>query len=106
MNERRRARRSPFQIPVQTILDDGKTHVAMTENVSETGVSFGTPHKFEIGQRVRLAGIAAPAPVAARVVRAEKNDTAETLLWRFRVAVVLEAAAPDWLLSKTSHQGH
>jgi hypothetical protein len=99
MNERRRARRSPFQIPLQTICEDGKTHVAMTENVSETGIAFGTPHRFEIGQRVQIAGIAAPAPVSARVVRAEKNEQAETLLWRFRVAVVLESVAPAWLLA-------
>jgi hypothetical protein len=94
--ERRKSTREPLFIPVRMISPGGKEHVGMTENVSDQGVLLGTPHRFAIGDEVQIATPKGTTSVHARVVWFEKNQAAETLLWRFRVALQLDRPAPAW----------
>lgn len=67
--------------------------VAVSREASEHGLSLGSPHKFDVGESLRLtlnAVGAPPAVVDGRVVRIERNDAAESFLWRYKLAVRFE----------------
>lgn len=94
VSERRKAERVERAIPVRMITSDGKEHVAMTVNVSDQGALCGTPHQFALGEMVRVGGPAEKTTVTARVIRFERNHAAETILWRYRVALAFDGVRP------------
>ena len=69
---------------------DGRELIAMTENVSDEGALIGTPHHLAIGDELSVTTTQGALPLRARVVRFEKNDRAETLLWRFHAALIFD----------------
>ena len=71
--DRRRARRRTVRLPVRIRLQDGRTSVARTENLSRTGVCFVSEVAMEPGQVIRLTlgywpGAPQPEEALAKIV--------------------------------------
>lgn len=96
--ERRRSARVAKHVPINLLLRRGTVHVAMTADVSESGVLFGTPHHLEVGQEISIGGPCDHPRMLARIVRLRKNYHAQTPLWLFHVAVTFVLRTPPWLL--------
>jgi hypothetical protein len=94
MNERRRAPRLEFVVPVQIDAPEKKNRVGMACNASATGILFGTQSRFQVGQWVDLSYKpsleAAWTRVRGRIVRIEIDEEREL----FRRMVAIEYARP------------
>jgi hypothetical protein len=101
MAEQRRGPRVAKTVPISLRSQKSQEQVGMTENVSPSGVLFGTPHHFTVGEEVEIGGANDHPPMRAKIVRFERNANAETLLWRFKAAAHFMMRTPKWLLEST-----
>jgi hypothetical protein len=83
--ERRRAKRVTVKLPVLIRLADGREEVARTENLSKTGVCFGSDLKMQKGDVVRLTVGHSPggneAEVTGRIVWRRPAEGTQRLLY-------------------------
>lgn len=100
MKEKRAGQRVKKTVPISLRTPRGE-QVGMTENVSQTGICFGTPHHFTIGQEVSVGGATDEPTMRAKIVRFERNPDAESMLWRFRAAAQFLMRTPQWLMEAT-----
>jgi hypothetical protein len=92
--ERRRAPRLQFVVPVQIDAEEKKNRVGMACNASATGMLVGTQSKFQVGQAVELSfkpSLQAPwTKVRGRIVRIELDEAREI----FRRMIAIEYERP------------
>ncbi|MBI4705722.1 MAG: PilZ domain-containing protein [Deltaproteobacteria bacterium] len=98
--ERRRARRYTVWFPMQ--IDGGRSsdRLAVSQNVSATGVLVATAARLEVGERASLTfQMTRQDPkeriVRGRIARVERNQDDEDGMWPYFVAVQFDSPAPD-----------
>ncbi len=103
--ERRIEPRIPAFFAVELSSPAKRGRCGVTRNASPTGLLIVTPSRFQADDRLELSvhaeGFA--AKLAGRVVRVDENPARSSELWRYRLAVALDAPLPGELLAVAEH---
>lgn len=99
---RRKAQRVPAVIAVELSSKSKPGRCGVTRNASGKGLLIVTPSRFSVGDEldvsVHVGGQLGRA--SARVVRVEENSPSSSEVWRYRLAVELDAALSEDLLEE------
>lgn len=95
--ERREATRHAASLPAQIETDSGRYTVAVTRDVSATGLLVHSHHPLEVGSSVTVyvAVAGEQYAVTGKVVRGEPLAHEDMAMWRAKSAVVLDADNPE-----------
>jgi hypothetical protein len=97
-DERRRAERYAVYASAELVTEKGDVAVALTEDVSASGVLLLTRARLDVGQtvqiRIHVQGHP-PRMVSGRVARSAKLPPGASPLWTEEVAVVVEGLTPE-----------
>jgi hypothetical protein len=98
---RRKVPRLPVVLAVEMSSTEKKGRCGVTRNASRKGLLIVTPSRFTVGDALELEVHASGhmRRVGARVVRVEENTPDSREVWRYRLAVELEGALSDELLT-------
>lgn len=92
MEERRRSKRDEAWFPMRLETTEGGERLAVSRNVSETGLLIATTTRLEVGAPIKITYREEPEDeedhiVEGRIVRFERNEDDPKGLWPFMVAV-------------------
>jgi hypothetical protein len=102
-NERRRTNRRDAFIAVSINTPTRRGRFGMTRNVSKNGMLIGTASRFRIGEQAWLTFRSDKRSVhnlRGRIVRLEVNDSAETPIWHYLMAVRLADPLPETTIKR------
>lgn len=99
-DERRRARRYRVWLPMRVEADGATLGIAVSHDVSTTGVLMGTADAFEVGKALTITFQGTPKHpeeqrATGKIVRVDANEVDPHGLWPYRVAVEFESAVPE-----------
>src|SRR5262245_23179479 len=98
-DERRNAKRHVLWIPVQLASGTDVQMLAVSRNISWSGVLVIAGASLEIGQKVQLTlqipGTEGERKLDGEIVRVESNEEDPEGLWRYRLAVKFDDAVPE-----------
>ena len=94
MEDRRAAPRQEAYISAALETSTGRSTIAITRDISTTGVLILTRLPLEVGEIVKLTAVVGGAQhtLSAKVVRVEPLEAHE--LWRYKAAITVDGAAP------------
>lgn len=97
--ERREAKRHALWVPIQVEAGSDVNMLAVSRNISLSGVLVIVGAKLDEGARVTLT-IAVPTEneereLAGEIVRVEVNEEDPDGLWRYRLAIRFDEPVPD-----------
>ena len=100
MDERRRAERYRVWFPMRTQTDAEGENLAMSQNISTSGLLMATTRELAEGAAVTVIFRVPPdngdeQRVVGKVVRFEENENDPEGLWPYRVAVEFEDVHPE-----------
>ena len=83
-----------------------QNRIAVTRDISTTGVAFGTPAPLPIGAKVQVrtlldGALTDRSDLRGEVVRIEDRVKGENPLWRFLVALRFDRSIPEERLRST-----
>jgi hypothetical protein len=107
-DERRGAQRFKVWFPMQVRPDGGEPQLAVSQNVSRSGLLVATAVALEIGGTVEVVyqlPHAEQRRVEGHIVRVQPNDEDPDGLWPYYVAVEFESPVPEMesLVDRVSH---
>ena len=94
-DERRSSRRVNAALPGQIETTEGKQGIAITRDVSASGLLLFSRRSLTVGEVVKLTLVFHEQEhhVTARVLRQEQLAPGESTLWRTKVALTVDDAA-------------
>lgn len=97
--DRRKGRRFEVWFPMRFEPEEGGTTLAVSHNVSKSGMLMATAERLEEGAPVKARFSVPPNDeeheLHGRVVRFEKNESDPEGLWPYRVAVEFSEVHPE-----------
>jgi hypothetical protein len=101
-SQRRRAPRVPAILAVELSSKAKPGRCGVTRNASGKGLLIVTPSRFSVGDELDVSVHVGNqlGRASARVVRVEENGRESTEVWRYRLAVELDAALSEDLLEE------
>ncbi len=93
-DERRSSERVSASLPGQIETSEGKQGIAITRDVSASGLLLFSRRSHAVGETVKLTLVlhGVEHQVAGRVVRQSRLEPGESTLWRTKVAIVVDDA--------------